>query len=137
MSVYSTRNLECKCAGLLKKGKVSFDIAQYLIIKITRYTLLPGRPVQSNTVSFFSGKRPATLQLMRENTNYPPPSTANYSFIQLNELEQCRVNKTCPIFSSQHVNLGCLSRKSETLSTAPKHIFSIVMVTVENIPSKH
>ena len=29
---------------------------------------------------------------------YPPLSIARYSFIQLSELEQCRVKKTCPIF---------------------------------------
>ena len=40
------------------------------------------------------------LQLMREGCSYthPPLYVARYSFIQLSELEQCRVNKTCPRF---------------------------------------
>ena len=40
------------------------------------------------------------LQLMREGCSYtyPPLSIARYSFIQLSELEQCRVKKTCPRF---------------------------------------
>ena len=40
------------------------------------------------------------LQLMREGWSYtyPPLSIARYSFIQLSEMEQCRVKTTCPRF---------------------------------------
>ena len=52
-----------------------------------------------NTIST-SGKHLATLQLMPDVWSYkhPPLSIARYSFIQLSELEQCRVKKTCPTF---------------------------------------
>ena len=36
--------------------------------------------------------------------NYPPLSTAMYSFIQLSEDEQCRVKKTCPRFGVRNLH---------------------------------
>ena len=46
----------------------------------------------------------ATLQLMCECClyTYPPLSIARYSFIQLSELEQCRVKKLAQGLSPQH-----------------------------------
>ena len=59
------------------------------------------------------------LQLMRDGCSYtyPPLSTARYSFIQLNELEQCRVNKLAQDFNTaaQDSNPGPLSRECEPL----------------------
>ncbi|KAK2190568.1 hypothetical protein NP493_75g00010 [Ridgeia piscesae] len=42
------------------------------------------------------------LQLMREGCSYtyPPLSIARYSFIQLSELEQCRVKKLAECFNT-------------------------------------
>ena len=59
------------------------------------------------------------LQLMREGCSYtyPPLSIVKYSFIQLGELEHCRVNKLAQGFNTaaQDSNPGPLSRESETL----------------------
>ena len=53
------------------------------------------------------------LQLMREGCSYtyPPLSIARYSFIQLSELEQCRVKKLAQGFNTtaQDLNPGSLS----------------------------
>ena len=59
------------------------------------------------------------LQLVREGCSYtyPPLSIARYSFIQLSELEQCRV-KTCGQgvnTAAQDSNLSSHSRESEAL----------------------
>ena len=50
----------------------------------------------------FSGKHSATLQLLHKDYlfTYPPLSIARYSFIQLNELEQCRGTKLCKLRNS-------------------------------------
>ena len=59
------------------------------------------------------------LQLMREGSSYtyPPVSIASYSFIQLSELEQCRVKKPAQDFNTaaQDLNPGSRSRESEAL----------------------
>ena len=59
------------------------------------------------------------LQLMREGCSYtyPPLSIAKYSFIQLSELEQCRVKKLAQGFNTaaQDLNLGSRSREFEAL----------------------
>ena len=56
---------------------------------------------------------------MREGCSYtyPPLSIARYSFIQLSELEQCRVNKLARGFNTaaQDSNPGPLSREAEAL----------------------
>ena len=59
------------------------------------------------------------LQLIREccSYTYPPLSMARYSFIQLSELEQCRM-KTLPKgfnTAAQDSNSGSRSRESEAL----------------------
>ena len=59
------------------------------------------------------------LQLMREGCSYtcPPLSIVRYSFIQLSELEQCRVKKLAQGFNTaaQDSNPGSLRRESEAL----------------------
>ena len=59
------------------------------------------------------------LQLMCEGYSYtyPPLSIARYSFIQLSELEQCRVKKLAQGFNTaaQDLNPGSLSRESRAL----------------------
>ena len=59
------------------------------------------------------------LQLMCESCSYtfPPLSIARYSFMQLSELEQCRVKKLAQGFNTaaQDLNLGSRSRESEAL----------------------
>ena len=59
------------------------------------------------------------LQLMREGCSYtyPPLSIAKYSFIQLSELEQCRVKKRAQSFNiaAQDLNPGPHSQESEAL----------------------
>ena len=59
------------------------------------------------------------LQLMRESCSYtyPPLSIARYSFMQLSELEQCRVKKLAQGFNTaaQDSNPGSHSRESEAL----------------------
>ena len=48
---------------------------------------------------------------------YPPLSIARYSFIQLSEMDQCRVTKLAQGFNpaGQDLNLGPLSRESDAL----------------------
>ena len=62
------------------------------------------------------------LQLMREGCSYtyPPLSIVRYSFIQLSELEQCRVKKLAQCFktAAQNSNPCPFSRESETLPPA-------------------
>ena len=59
------------------------------------------------------------LQLMREGCSYtyPPLSITKYSFIQLNELEQCGVKKLAQGFNTtaQDSNSGSCSQESEAL----------------------
>ena len=59
------------------------------------------------------------LQLLREgcSNTYTPLSIARYSFIQLSELEQCRVNKLAQGFNTaaQESNPGSRNRESEAL----------------------
>ena len=65
------------------------------------------------------------LQLMREGCSYtyPPLSIARYSFIQLNELEQCSETKLAHGFNiaAQDSNPGYRSRESEALPLAIAH----------------
>ena len=59
------------------------------------------------------------LQLMREGYmyTYPPLSIVRYSFIQLSELEQCRLKKVAQgcNTAAQDSNPGSRSRESEAL----------------------
>ena len=59
------------------------------------------------------------IQLMHEGCSYtyPPVSIARFSFIQLSELEQCRVKKLAQGFKTeaQDSNPGPRSRESDAL----------------------
>ena len=59
------------------------------------------------------------LQLMRKGCSYTylPLSIARYSYIQLSELEQCRVKKRAKGFNTaaEDLNLGSSSQESEAL----------------------
>ena len=82
------------------------------------YSLLPGRPVQSNRD--LHGKHSATLQLIRKTIHTQKAITYRYPFIKLSELEQCRVNEVVQgsiDTAMQDWNTGSLSRESVTLAT--------------------
>ena len=102
--------------------KVSSYIAQYPILRIVQSAL------HITSLADLFNQTPSQLlweasshmlQLMREGCSYtyPPPSIARYSFIQLSELEQCRVKKLAQGFNTaaQDSNPGPLSRESDTL----------------------
>ena len=61
------------------------------------------------------------LQLMREGCSYtyPPLSIARYSFIQLSELEQCRITQLARGFNTQTVTQHTHTRRHT--STSKKH----------------
>ena len=65
------------------------------------------------------------LQLKPEGCSYtyPPLSIARYSFIQLSELEQCRVNKLAQGFNTaaQDLNPGALSRETFQTMRTPRN----------------
>ena len=82
-------------------------IAHYLILRIAicAFTLhsLVGLSIEVHLD--FSGKLPAMLQLMHKNVlhKYPPQSIARYLFIQLSELEQCRVKNPGNMYSNIYI----------------------------------
>ena len=55
---------------------------------------------------------------------YPLLSIAMYSFIQLSELVQCRVNEYSQGSTQQDSNPGSLTQESDALATAP-HMYGI------------
>ena len=63
---------------------------------------------------------------------YPPQSVAKYSFIQLSELEQCRVNKLAQGFNTaaQDLNPSSRSRESEALPLS-----HCTLQSLEDIPA--
>ena len=80
------------------------------------YTLLPWQtPSQLHWEAFSH-----MLQLMHEGClyTYPPLSTARYSFIQLSELEQCKMKQNCP--TSQH-SIQTRFSYLRVWSSTPKH----------------
>ena len=105
-----------------KKVKAISYIAQYAILRTVQSTLhftsltdlftqTPSRLLWEATSHM--------LQLMHEGCpyTYPPLSVARYSFMQLSELEQCRVKKLAQDFNTtaQGSNPGSRSRESEAL----------------------
>ena len=69
------------------------------------YILLPCQISQSDTISTSLEVSSHMLQLMRKGCpyTYPPLSLARYFFIQLSELEQCRVKKNLlKVLTPQH-----------------------------------
>ena len=80
------------------------------------------------------------LQLMREGCSYTYPllSIARYSFIQLSELEQCRVTKLAQGFNTaaQDLNLGSRSRESEALPLSHCALLHYMLFHIDNRTSE-
>ena len=89
----------CKKKG---KGKFLYSAVSSPQDRSKRFTLyFPGRPVHSDTISASLGSihTYATINVRR----LLVPTTV-YSFIQLSELEQCRVKKNLPnVLTPQHM----------------------------------
>ena len=87
------------------KVKISSYIAQYPVLRTAcpkRFTLYFHDRHHLN----FSVKHPATVTRLvgvGRSYKYPPLPIARYSFIQLSELEQRRVNKLAQGFTRQHM----------------------------------
>ena len=97
------------------KGKFLYSAVSSPQDRSKRFTLyFPDRSVHSDTISTSLG---SILQLMREGCSYTYPqlSIARYSFIQLSELEQCRVKKLAQGFNTaaQDSNPGSRNRESK------------------------
>ena len=105
-----------------KNVKVSSYIAQYPVLRTVQsalyFTSLTDLFTQTPS-RFLWQASSHMLQLMREGCShtYPPLSITRYSFIQLSELEQCRVKNLAHSFNTaaQDSNLGSRSRESEAL----------------------
>ena len=88
-----------------KKVKASSYIAQYLVLRtaqsVLHFTSLTGLFTQTPSRLLWEASS-HMLQLMRVGCSYtyPPLSIARYSFIQLSELEQCRVKKRAQGFNT-------------------------------------
>ena len=105
-----------------KHKKASFYIAQYPVLRTVQsalhFTSLTDLFTQTPSQLLWEASS-HMLQLMREccSYTYPPLSIARYSFIQLSELEQCRVKKLAHGFNTaaQDSNPGSRSRESKAL----------------------
>ena len=102
--------------------KASSYIAQYPVLRTVQSTLhfTSLADLFTETPSRLLWEASShTIRLMREGCSYtyPPLSIVRYSFIQLNELEQCRVKKLAQGFNTtaQDLNQGSRSRESEAL----------------------
>ena len=106
-----------------KQGKkASSYIAQYPVLRTVQSALHFTSQTDMFTQTPFRLLWEASshvLQLMREGCSYtyPPLSIVRHSFMQLSELEQCRVKKLAQGFNtaSQDSNPGSRSRESEAL----------------------
>ena len=116
-SAYTLWNLS-SVKSIIKEGKkVSSYIAQYPVLRTAQSTLyftsLADLFNQTPSQLFWEASS-HMLQLMRKGCSYtyPPLSIARYSFIQLSELEQCRVKKLAQGFNTaaQDSNPGSRSR---------------------------
>ena len=100
--------------------KVSSYIAQYQILRTAQSALhfISLADLFTQTPSQLLWEA-SMVQLMREGclNTYPPLSTARYPFIQLGELEQCRVKNLAQGFNTtaQDSNLDPLNQESEVL----------------------
>ena len=109
----------------VKKVKASFYLAQYPVLRTVQsalhFTCLTDLFTQTPSRLLWEAST-HILQLMREGCayTYPPLSIDRYSFIQVSELEQCRVKKRAQGFNTaaQDSNPGSRSRKSEALPRA-------------------
>ena len=108
------------------KKKVCSYIAQYPILRIAQSTLhftsLTDLFTQTPSRLLWVASS-HMLKLMHEGCSYTysPLYLARHSFIQLSELEQCRVKKLAHGFNTtaQDSNPGPLSRESKALLGAP------------------
>ncbi|KAK2185279.1 hypothetical protein NP493_241g06051 [Ridgeia piscesae] len=87
-------------------NKASSYIAQYPVLRTVQSALhfTSLAHLFTQTPSRLLGEASShMLKLMREGCSYtyPPLSIARYSFIQLSELEQCRVNKIAQVLTPQ------------------------------------
>ena len=89
----------------IKKIKASSYIAQYPVLRTVQsalhFTSLTDLFTQTPSRLLWEASS-YMLQLMREGCSYtyPPLSIVRYSFIQLSELEQCRVKKLAQGFNT-------------------------------------
>ena len=117
--VWSNIKLPNLCKGNVK---AMFYIAQYPVLSTVQsalhFTSLTDLFTQTLSRLIWEASS-HMLQIMREGCSYtyPPLSIARYSFIQLSELEQCRVKKLAQGFNTaaQDSNPGSRSRVSEAL----------------------
>ena len=108
---------------VLTVKKASSYIAQYPVLRtiqsVLHFTSLTDLFTQTPSRLLWESSS-HMLHLMRESCShtYLPLSIARYSFIQLSELEQCRVKKLSQGFNTvaQDWNPGSRSRESETLT---------------------
>ena len=107
----------------VKKIKASSYIAQYPVLRTVQsalhFTSLTDLFTQTPSRLLWEASS-YMLQLMREGCSYtyPPLSIVRYSFIQLSELELCRVTNIAQGFEThrnQDSNPGSRSRESEAL----------------------
>ena len=115
------------------KVKLSSYIAQYPVLMTIQSSLLFTSLTDLFTqtpLRLLWEASSHTLQLMREGCSYtyPPLSIVRYSFIQLSELEQCRVKKICQGFNTaaQDSNPGSCSQESEALPLFMGHFKDII-----------
>ena len=105
-----------------KKVKASSYIAQYPVLRTAQSTLHFTSPTDlfTQTPSWLLWEASNhMLQLMGCLYTYPPLSIARYSFIQLSELEQCRVKKLVQGFNTAAQDLNPDSRSRESLKLYP------------------
>ena len=114
--------IQCLVKCAIKKLKVSSYIAQYKILGIARSVLqfTSLTDLFHQTLSQLLWETSShMLQLMCEGCSYTYPalSIARYSFIQLSELEQCRVKAVAQGFNTaaHDSNLSALSQESGAL----------------------
>ena len=105
----------------LKRQKANSYIAQYPVLRtvqsVLHFTSLTDLFTQTPSRLLWEASS-HMLQLMREGYSYTYPSLsiARYLFIQLSELEQCRLKKLAQGFNtSARIRTRVLSRESEAL----------------------
>ena len=127
-----THSSQCTASGLSQycshlvikvhqesRGKVSWDIAQYPVLRIAQSALhfTSLADLFNRTLSQILCETSTAINCNGCWYTYPPLSIARYSFIQLSELKQCRVKKRAHGFIWQHrIRIRFLLVKSLKLS---------------------
>ena len=106
------------------------------------YTLLPANLFnRASSLLLWEAPSYASINARRLFVHkYPPLSIARYSFIQLSDLESCRVKTTYTTFdtAAYDSNLGSLRRESEALATAPlRHCATAPLRHCATAPLRH